>query len=103
MNIEDLRQFKVLDYAVFDFVVSFLGVYLLSPLLSKIFSVFKIKVSRKSWLLLTLPVSILIHYLVQNLTPMTKDFLDLNNNYLLKIVILTLLFLGLKDIKKIKD
>jgi len=92
ITIEFLRSYKLLDYAIFDFVVSFLGVYLLSPILTKLFLLFKIKVSRKSWLLLTIPVSILVHYLVGNITPMTKDFLNLNGSYLLKIIIISLTY-----------
>jgi len=103
ITIEFLRSYKLLDYAIFDFVVSFLGVYLLSPILTKLFLLFKIKVSRKSWLLLTIPVSILVHYLVGNITPMTKDFLNLNGSYLLKIIIISLTYFGIKDIKFIHN
>lgn len=94
-----LRQFRVGGYAIFDTAVSFLGVYLLSPWLSKLFLQFKIVVPRKSWLFLTLPISILVHFLVGNITPMTKNFMDLNGHYILKAVIFVLLFFGLKDIK----
>jgi len=34
MSIEYLRQFKISEYAVFYFAVSFIGMFLLSPLLS---------------------------------------------------------------------
>ena len=102
MTIEYLREFKLFNYAIFDFAVSFLGIYLLAPLLSKIFSIFGLKISRKSWMYLTLPVSILVHMLVGNITPMTKDFFDLGGHYILKVIILSLLFFGLRNIKKNK-
>ena len=101
-NIEFLRSFKLIDYAIFDFVASFLGIYLLSPILTKLFSIIKLKVTRKSWLLLTIPVSILVHYLVGNITPMTEDFLNLNAHYVLKGIIILMTYLGIKDIKIIK-
>ncbi len=101
-NIEFLRSFKLIDYAIFDFVASFLGIYLLSPILTKLFSIIKLKVTRKSWLLLTIPVSILVHYLVGNITPMTEDFLNLNAHYFLKGIIILMTYLGIKDIKIIK-
>lgn len=98
-SIEYLRSFRIGPYAIFDFAASFLGIYLLSPLLSKVFAKIGIKISTKSWMLLTIPLSILIHFLVGNITPMTADFFDLNGHYFLKIFIVTLTYLGLKKIK----
>lgn len=102
MTIEYLRSFRIFNYAIFDLSVSFLGIFLLSPLLTRLFHLFHLEISTVSWLLLTLPLSILIHILVNNYTKMTTNFLDLNGYYLLKIFILSLLFLGLKGIKFIK-
>ncbi len=99
ISIEYLRQFKFLDYAIFDLVLSFVGIYLLAPLLSKIFLKLRLKISKKSWMFLTLPISILVHIMVGNMTPMTKYFLDIQDHYVLKIIILGLLALGIKDIK----
>jgi uncharacterized membrane protein len=101
-TIQFLRSFRFGEYAYFDIFVSFLGIYLLSPLLSKLFLKLKLKISRKSWLLLTLPLSIIVHILVKNVTPMTRDFLDFNGHYVLKGVILILTILGVKDIKRKK-
>lgn len=98
-TIEFLRQFRVGEYAIFDFAVSFLGIYLLSPLLSKLCLKIRIKVPKLNWIFLTLPVSILIHLLIGNITPMTKNFLDLNGHYILKIVILASLVFGIKGVK----
>lgn len=100
--IESLRQYRILDYAIFDFAASFIAIYFLAPLLSKLFLKINIKITRLSWLYLTLPLSIIIHLLFSQMTPMTQDFLNLDSNYLLKLIILGLLYLGLKDIKYIK-
>lgn len=97
-----LRQFRISDYAIFDLAVSFFGIYLLSPLLSKIFLKIRINIPKKSWLFLTLPIGILAHLLVGNITPMTRNFMDIQSHYILKILILGLLILGIKDIKIIK-
>ena len=102
ISIEFLRQFRFGEYAIFDFVVSFLGIYLLSSLLSKVFLKFKIDIPKLNWLFLTLPISILAHLLVGQITPMTRNFLDPHSNYFLKILILVSLILGLKNIKIIK-
>jgi hypothetical protein len=102
MTIEMLREYKVFGYAVFDLVISLLGIYLLAPLLSKFFLMFRIEIPRRNWLYLTLPLSILIHMAVGNFTPMTKNFLDLQGNYVLKIIVIGLLTLGLRGIKVLK-
>ena len=98
-TIEFLRQFGFSGYAYFDIIISFFGVYLLSPLLSKLFLKLGIKISRSSWLFLTLPIGILIHLAVGQQTPMVKNFFDINGHYVLKSVILILIILGVKDIK----
>jgi len=102
ISIEFLRQFRLGGYAIFDFIVAFLGIYLLSSLLSKLFLKLRINIPKKNWLYLTLPISIVAHLLVGKITPMTRNFIDIHDHYILKIVILILLFFGLKGIKIIK-
>ena len=101
-TIEFLRQFKLGEYAIFDLVASFLGIYLLSPFLSKIFKKIRLDIPKINWIYLTLPIGILAHLLIGKITPMTRDLLDLNSSYLLKILIVGLLFFGLKNIKIIR-
>lgn len=100
--IEVLRQFRIGEYAVFDFAVSFLAIFLLSPLLSKLFLKLRIEIPKKNWLFMVLPLSIASHLLIGTITPMTKNFLDLQGHYILKIVILASLILGLRGIKIVK-
>lgn len=102
LSLEFLRQFRFGGYAIFDILVSFLGIYLLSSLLSKLFLKIRVSIPKINWLFLTLPLGILTHLLVGKITPMTRDFMSLNSHYLLKIIILVLLFFGLRNIKIIK-
>ncbi|MDO8610933.1 MAG: hypothetical protein Q7R95_10415 [bacterium] len=102
MDINYLRSFRIFKYAIFDLTVSFLGIFLLSPLLTKLFLKININIPTSSWLYLTLPISILTHIIINNHTKMTQNFLDINGHYLLKIFILSILFLGLKGIKFLK-
>ena len=97
--IDYLRQFKIAGFAVFDFTLAFVGMYFLAPLLTKLFRKIRLDISRKCWLFLTLPISIAVHLIVGNITPMTAGFFDIHSNYILKIIILCLLILGIKDIK----
>ena len=100
--IDFLRQFRFGGYAIFDLLVAFIGIYLLSGLLSKLILKIRIKIPRQNWIFLTLPLGILVHLLVGRITPMTKDFFNINSHYLLKIIVLVLLFFGLRGIKIIK-
>ena len=100
--IEFIRQFRFGEYAIFDFAAALIGIYLLSPLLSKLFRRLRLDIPKKNWLFLTLPLGILAHILVGNITPMTRNFIDIHSHYILKILILGLLILGIKGIRIIK-
>lgn len=47
-------------------------------------------------------MGILFHIIFQQITSMTLNFLDLNDYYFLKILILILLILGLRGVKIVK-
>jgi len=98
-NITYLRSFKILDYAIFDLAASFIGIYLLSPLLTKLFSLIHLIIPRASWLYFTIPLGIIFHIIFGNYTPMTKYFLDPSGHYLLKLFIFLLIVMGIKNIK----
>jgi len=99
ITLEYLRHFRLGGYAIFDFIMSFLGFYLLAPLLSKLFKKIRIDIPKINWLYLTLPIGVLTHLLVGTITPMTRDFMDVNGHYFLKVVILGLLIMGLRGIR----
>ncbi len=101
-TIEFLRQFRIGEYAIFDFAASFLGIYLIAPLLSKLFLKLRLDIPKHNWLLLALPISILIHLLFGNITPMTANFISINGHYLLKALIILLLAAGIRGIKVVK-
>ena len=100
--IEFLRQFRFYEYAIFDFIVAFIGIYLFSSLLSKMFLKVRVGVPKQNWLFLALPIGILIHLLVGEITPMTRDFINIYDHYILKTLILILLIFGVKGIKIVK-
>ena len=101
-TLEFLRHFRIAGYAIFDIVVSFSGIYLLSGFLTKIFSKIRISVPKINWVYLTLPIGIITHLIFGQLTPMTKNFLDIHSHYILKIIIIGFIILGLRGIKIIK-
>ncbi|NVN96831.1 hypothetical protein HXX01_01130 [Candidatus Nomurabacteria bacterium] len=99
-TLEFLRSFHFFGYAIFDLSLSFIGMYLLSGSLSKLFRKINIEIPKINWVYLTLPIGILVHIIVGTYTPMAKDFRNLNSHYILKIVILVFLFLGFKGIRR---
>lgn len=98
-TLEFLRQFRIGDYAIFDLTLAVLGMALLAPLLSKLFLKLHIQIPRKNWVFLALPIGILAHLLVGNITSMTEDFFDPSGHYFIKVLILILLVFGLRGIK----
>ncbi|HEY5589227.1 MAG TPA: hypothetical protein VIK86_09790 [Candidatus Paceibacterota bacterium] len=102
ITLEYIRHFRIFEYAIFDLAVAFLGMYLLSPLLLKLFKKININIPKINLIFLTLPIGIIFHLLVGQITPMTKYFLDIHSHYVLKIIILLLFILGIRGIKIIK-
>lgn len=102
ITIEFLRQFRLEGYAIFDLTLAFLGMYLISPVLSKIFLKFGVYIPKTNWVVLTLPIGIIAHLIIGTKTLMVQNFFDINNYYILKIIILISLILGLRGIKIIK-
>lgn len=97
--IDYLRQFRIAELAVFDFVVAFLGIYLLSPWLSRLFLKIGVEIPKTNWLYLTLPIGMVTHLLTGRITPLTSDFFDLDGHFFIKLLILVLVILGLRGIK----
>lgn len=97
-----LRQFRLGGYAIFDFAIVFLGFYLLAPILSKLFLKLRVDIPRQNWLYLALPIGVATHLIFGKMTPLTRDFIDIQGHYIVKAIILGLLFIGLNDIKIIK-
>ena len=100
-SITYLRQFRLTGYAVFDFAAAFLGIFLLSPVLSKLARKTGLEIPRTNWLYLTLPIGIVTHLMIGKITPLTKNFIDIHGHYFLKAVMIGLTLLGLRNIKRV--
>ena len=101
-TIEYLRHWRIAGFAIFDFVASYLGMLLLAPFLTKLCKRIGIRVQTKHWLWLTLPLGVFIHLISGAITPLTQEILNLDGDYLIKFVLLFMVYMGLKDIRKIK-
>lgn len=88
-----LRSFRIGPFAVFDFAISYLFVYLVAPYLYKL----GIKLSREQFLWLTLPFSVFVHILFGRITPLTKMFLDPHGAYWVKILLIFMILMAIRN------
>lgn len=96
ITIEYLRSFRIFGFALFDFAASYLVVFLLAPLLTKLTGLFGWHPTRLQWLYLVLPLSVIFHLIFRQTTPLTELALNPRDGYILKIILLIMLYLGLK-------
>jgi hypothetical protein len=81
MNIvEFLRQYRIGGFSIFDFVVAYGGFLLLSPIIVKFFQ------------------KIVAHVIFGNHTPLTKMFLNPHDYYFVKIIIVFMIYMGLRKV-----
>lgn len=102
ITIDFLRQFRIAGFAIFDLSTAFLGILILSPILSWLFRKIGLEIPKRSWIFWTLPIGIITHLIIGRKTPMTTQFFDPNGHYVLKLVILALLILGMMGVKRRK-
>lgn len=96
--VSTLRQFKIGPFAMFDIVLAYLGIFILAPLLTRVTALAHLVVTRKSWLWLTLPLSIIVHLAINQKTPLMNMILDMRGFILTKIIIIGMAYMGIKDI-----
>lgn len=96
-----LRQFRIGPFTIFDTLLAYVGIYLVAPFLSKLFSKINIYIPGSSWMWLTLPIGITFHLIFNQNTPFTKMFLDPTGNYPAKIILLFMIYMGLRNIKRV--
>lgn len=82
--LEYLRSFRIGGFAVFDFVMALLGMYLVAPYLG---------ISRNTALLLSVPLGIVAHEIVGIRTPFNKFVIE-SNDCVSKIVVTLLVVFG---------
>lgn len=92
MSLEYLRSFRVLEVAVFDYVVSLAA-------FAVIFNVFGIEHKSKNYLLMV-PVSILVHVLIGQETTMTKGVFSPEFNIFKMNLAVTLALICYLNLKK---
>jgi len=99
MNIvEFLRQYRIGGFSIFDFAVAYGGFFLLSPIIIKIFQKIHVNMALANIMWLILPLSIAAHVIFGNQTPLTKMFLNPHDYYFVKILIIFMVYMGLRKV-----
>jgi hypothetical protein len=94
-----LRQYRIGPFTIFDVVTAYVGIYLLAPLLAKIFYKLHINISRSGWIWLTLPIAVVFHLIFHQNTPFMKMLLSPKSFYMPIIVLIFMTYMGLRKIK----
>jgi hypothetical protein len=99
-SLEYLRQFRIGQFAIFDTIVSYLGILILSPILSWLMFKLRIKVTLISWLWLTLPISVIFHLIFNQSTPLMKVLTNPSNLqfYVAILILLGMTYMGVRKI-----
>ncbi|MFA7287083.1 MAG: hypothetical protein WC052_05475 [Patescibacteria group bacterium] len=96
-----LRQFRIGQFALFDISLGYVGMLLLSPLLTKIFSKFHLHIPRATWLWWMFPISVVFHFVFRQSTPLMKA-LSQPEGVLVAIILIAMILLGLRNCSRIK-
>lgn len=103
ITLEYLRQFKIGPFAIFDIAISYIGILILTPLLSWLMSKLHLKIPMSSWLWFTMPISVIFHIVFRQSTPMMKILTNPGQPqfYIALFILLTMTYVGLRGISKI--
>lgn len=97
-----LRQFRIGGFAIFDIVLGYVGILLLSPLLTKFFAKLHIFIPWQSWLWFMLPISVLFHLLFDQQTPLLKTLSHTPGFFIVNTVLVFMIFMGARSCRQIK-
>jgi hypothetical protein len=103
ISLETLRQLRIGPFSFFDTATAYFGILLIAPLLTKLFSKIGLYINRIQWLWLTLPIAVLFHLLLRLNTPLIKMLMHFPSGIFIAIVLIVMLYLGLKDIRNPKN
>lgn len=103
ITIETLRSVRIGPFTVFDTATAYIGVFLLAPLLTKLFSRYHSYISRTQWVWLTLPIAVVFHLALSLNTPFVALLFHFPSAFIAIPLLIFMLYMGLKDIKNPKN
>lgn len=103
ISLEYLRQFRIGPFTIFDTVIAYVGILILSPILNWLMSRLRLKIPIISWFWFTLPLSVIFHIIFHQSTPLTKILIDPGKAqfYIAIFILFTMTYLGFRKISKI--
>lgn len=104
-TLEYLRQFRIGPFTIFDTVLAYLGVLILSPILMWLASKFHLKIPIVSWLWFTLPLAVIFHIIFNQSTPLMKMLTNPGQLqfYIAVIILFVMIYMGFRKISKISS
>lgn len=97
-----LRQFRIGPFAVFDTVLGYIGILILSPLLTKLFAQIQVRIPWSSWLWWMLPISVVFHLLFRQHTPLIQTLSQAPGFLVVSAMLLFMTFMGARNCSFIK-
>ncbi len=100
ISLEHLRQFKIGPFAIFDTVVAYLGILIISPILNWLMSKLHIKVPIISWICFTLPLSVVFHLISNQSTPLMNILANPSHFqfYIVTFILLAMTYVGFRNL-----
>lgn len=95
-----LRQFRIGGFAIFDTTLGYIGILLLSPLLTKLFAKLGIFIPWQAWLWFMLPISVLFHLLFDQQTPLIKALSQAPGFLIVNTVLVFMIFMGVRNCRQ---
>lgn len=104
ISLEVLREYRIGPFTIFDTVISYLGILILSPLFTWLAAKIHLNISIVSWLWLTIPLSVFFHLVSRQETPLMKILSDPSKYefYIALVVIVFMTYMGLKNVTNIE-
>ncbi|MBP9718865.1 MAG: hypothetical protein KBD46_00155 [Candidatus Levybacteria bacterium] len=105
ISIEYLRQFRIAQFAIFDTTAAYVGILILSPILTWLMSKLHIKIPIISWLWFTLPLSVIFHMIFHQSTPLMKILANPGHFqfYIAIFILFVMTYMGFRKISKIRS
>lgn len=95
-----LRQFRIGSFAIFDTVLGFFGMYLLAPLLSKLFAKLHLDIPKSSWLWWMFPISVVFHLIFRQDTPLMRVFSSTQGLLIASATLAFMIFMGARGCRR---
>lgn len=105
ISIDYLRQFRIGQFTIFDTATSYVGILILSPILTWLVSRLHLNIPIISWVWFTLPLSVIFHIIFHQSTPLVKILANPGQFqfYIAIFILFTMTYMGFRKIRKINS